>query len=177
MTLFGERGYRGTTMRDIASAAGFLPGSLYAHIESKEELLLEIVELAFERFLRLADELEGSTDPPEKRLRHAIEQHIVAVAESRERTLVVLHQWRFLSGENYERIVGMRRRYERLFIETVRDGVERGAFGEQLNPRIAAYTVLGVLNWAPEWLGPEDERDVVEIGRRLADSLLLGLER
>ena len=42
--LFGAQGYTGTTMRDIAAAVGVLPGSLYAHIDGKETLLLEIVE-------------------------------------------------------------------------------------------------------------------------------------
>ncbi|MDN5856301.1 MAG: TetR/AcrR family transcriptional regulator, partial [Actinomycetia bacterium] len=48
--LFGERGYSGTTMRDIAKAVGILPGSLYAHIESKEAVLVEIIEGGVDRF-------------------------------------------------------------------------------------------------------------------------------
>jgi len=52
--LFGEHGYTGTTMRDIAEAVGVLPGSLYAHIDSKETLLLEIVKDGIaERFAEL----------------------------------------------------------------------------------------------------------------------------
>ena len=40
--LFATKGYKATTMRDIASEAGMLPGSLYYHFESKQDLLLEI---------------------------------------------------------------------------------------------------------------------------------------
>ena len=42
--LFGKQGYTGTSMRDIAGAVGVLPGSLYAHIASKEALLVDIVD-------------------------------------------------------------------------------------------------------------------------------------
>src|SRR6202034_4054617 len=49
--LFSEHGYTGTTMRDIAEAVGVLPGSLYAHIDSKETLLLKIVSDGIAQFL------------------------------------------------------------------------------------------------------------------------------
>ena len=68
--LFGEHGYTGTTMRDIAEAVGVLPGSLYAHIDSKETLLLEIVKEGIARFLAIEQSLQGSTESPEARLRN-----------------------------------------------------------------------------------------------------------
>src|SRR5437879_861588 len=40
--LFRERGYRVTSMRDIAAASGMLAGSLYYHFASKEELLVAV---------------------------------------------------------------------------------------------------------------------------------------
>ena len=79
--LFSEHGYTGTTMRDIAEAVGVLPGSLYAHIESKETLLLEIVSDGIARFLAIEQALEASVDSPESRLRKAIRAHIDVVAE------------------------------------------------------------------------------------------------
>jgi hypothetical protein len=46
------------------------------------------------------------------RLRTAIKEHVKAVADSRERTMVVLHQWRFLTGANYDAVVEKRRTYQ-----------------------------------------------------------------
>jgi TetR/AcrR family transcriptional regulator, cholesterol catabolism regulator len=163
-------------MRDIAGEVGVLAGSLYAHIDSKESLLLEIVTGAFERFMRLADYLEQSSEPPEVRLRTAIEEHVRAVADSRERTLVVLHQWRYLTGAHYTRIVAMRRRYEDAFTATLEEGVASGAFGP-VDVRIATFTILGVLNWVPEWFSSEGPQTVDEVAGGLADTLLLGLLR
>ena len=51
MHLFGKQGFTGTSMRDIATAVGLLPGSLYAHIDSKEALLLEIVKEGISCFI------------------------------------------------------------------------------------------------------------------------------
>jgi AcrR family transcriptional regulator len=93
--LFGEHGYTGTTMRDIAEAVGVLPGSLYAHIDSKETLLLDIVKEGIARFLAIEQSLQGSTESPELRLRKAIRAHVDVVAEDPQRSLVVFHQYDF----------------------------------------------------------------------------------
>src|SRR5687767_4966439 len=121
--LFSEKGYAGTTMRDIAKAVGVLPGSLYAHIEAKEVVLLEIVESGIDRFVVAGEGLDTLAGPVD-RLRAAVRSHVAVVAENPQRTLVVFRQWRFLSGPNRARIVDKRRRYEQIFTELIDDGVE-----------------------------------------------------
>ena len=61
--LFGEQGYPGTSMRDIARAVGLLPGSLYAHIQSKEAVLLEIIEGGVDRFNQAVDDVDRQDLP------------------------------------------------------------------------------------------------------------------
>jgi AcrR family transcriptional regulator len=174
--LFSEAGYAGTTMRDIAKAVGVLPGSLYAHIDGKETLLLEIVESGIDRFLAAAADLEGTAEASD-RMRSAIKAHVRVVAENPQRTLVVFHQWRFLSGPNRSRIVDKRRRYEDAFTKIVGDGVETGAFSRQLDRKVAVLSILGSLNWTAEWFRPDGPADADEIGDRLADTILWGLLR
>jgi AcrR family transcriptional regulator len=172
--LFGEKGYTGTTIRDIASAVGVLPGSLYAHIDSKETLLREIVDVGFDRFLAMATDLESTSAPADVRLRTAIKEHVKAVADSRERTMVVLHQWRFLTGANYDAVVEKRRTYQESFEQIIDDGVESGLFRPDLDRHVAVFAILGALNWVPEWFSPEGPAGAEEVGDRLADTLLLG---
>jgi AcrR family transcriptional regulator len=173
--LFGTKGYAGTTMRDIAREVGILPGSLYAHIDGKETLLAEIVDAAFDEFLALADKLEASSEPPDKRIRNAIEEHVRAIATHRDRTLVVLHQWRFLNDANYERIVIKRGRYQQAFLAIIDEGIARGIFSDSISSRDAVFTILGALNWVPEWFSPSGLATAEELGRRIADTLLHGL--
>jgi AcrR family transcriptional regulator len=174
--LFSEKGYAGTTMRDIAKAVGVLPGSLYTHIDGKESLLLEIVESGIDRFLAT----EGVVDEEaavEDRVRAAIKAHVSVVAENPERTLVVFHQWRFLSGPNRARIVEKRRRYEMIFTRLMDEGVADGTFNAELDPRIAVLGMLGALNWTAEWYSPQGAVPSDVIGERLADTVLGGLLR
>jgi AcrR family transcriptional regulator len=173
--LFSEHGYTGTTMRDIAQAVGVLPGSLYAHIDSKETLLLEIVKHGIARFLAVEQLLEASVDAPETRLRAAILAHIEAVAEDPQRSLVVFHQWRFLSEPNRASAAAMRRRYANTFVKIIDSGKSRGVFSPRLDTRIAVFTILGALNWLPEWYSPKGSASAAEIADHLADALILGL--
>ncbi len=173
--LFGEKGYNATTMRDIAQAVGILPGSLYAHIDSKETLLIEIVETGIERFLAIDRLLAASAESPEARMRIAIREHIKVVAENPERTLVVFHQWRFLSGPNRARAVAMRRRYAKAFMKIVNDGIASGDFNPKLDPRITVFAILGAVNWTPEWYSQSGPESAEVIGRKMADSLIQGL--
>src|SRR5262245_43891888 len=98
-------------MRDIAGAVGVLPGSLYAHIESKEALLYGVVESGIKKFLELEAQLQTSSGTPAEQLRTAVRFHVAIVAENPQYTQVVFHQWRFLKGSPRKRVIALRERY------------------------------------------------------------------
>ena len=173
--LFGKQGYTGTSMRDIASAVGVLPGSLYAHIDSKEALLVEIVNEGIGRFLERIEPLAAASGPPIDRLRAMIIAHVEVVADQPERSLVVFHQWRFLGPESLPLAIKRRREYERCFVEVVEQGMADGSLAAHLNPRIAVLTILGALNWTPEWLSPHGRLSPAEVGDLMAGTLLGGI--
>ena len=172
--LFGERGYSGTTMRDIAKAVGILPGSLYAHIESKEAVLVEIIEGGVDRFNDAVAEVRALDLGPEAALRAAVHRHLEIVAENPQRTLIVFHQWRFLAEDNRSRLLLKRATYEEFFIATLRDGMATGVFDSRLDPKVTVLGILGALNWTPEWYSPQGSATPAEIADKIADSLLGG---
>jgi len=176
VSLFSENGYTGTTMRDIADAVGVLPGSLYAHIKGKEELLIEIVESGIARFLTIETLIKGLSGSAESKLRAAITGHIKIVAEGPEKTLVVFHQWRFLTEPNLSIAIAMRRRYAQMFTDILNEGVKSGEFSGELDSRVEVFTILGALNWAPEWYVPDGKYSPEVIGEKIADTLLSGLQ-
>ncbi|WP_211177904.1 TetR/AcrR family transcriptional regulator [Pseudonocardia acidicola] len=173
--LFGEHGYAATTMRDIARAVGILPGSLYAHIESKEAVLLEIIEGGVDRFNAAMEQVDARDLPPEAALREAIGRHLEIVADNPQRTLIVFHQWRFLGDANRRRLLAKRARYEEFFVRMVRAGIAAGAFDPCLDPKVTVLVILGALNWTPEWFSPTGPATPHEIASKIADGLLEGV--
>lgn len=175
MHLFGQKGFNGTSMRDIANAVGLLPGSLYAHIENKEALLLEIVEDGVGRFIAAVDPFTKSQTDAISRLRRMIVAHVEVVADNPERSQVVFHQWRFLGENNLPKAIERRRKYEACFIQVIQEGVDAGLIRSDINLRIAVLTILGALNWTPEWFSPDGKLNAREIGDLMADALLGGI--
>jgi AcrR family transcriptional regulator len=160
--LFGERGYPSTSMRDIGEAVGLLAGSLYSHISSKEAVLFQIVETGLDRYLGALMPIVESDAPADARLRAAVKAHVELVATHVEESLVALHQWKFLSGENRGRIEAKRH-------------AGSDAFKPVRNPDITISGILGTLNWVPEWYSPKGPATPEQIGDQLADLLLGGL--
>jgi TetR/AcrR family transcriptional regulator, cholesterol catabolism regulator len=163
-------------MRAIAESVGLLPGSLYAHISSKEELLQRISEAGIDRFLAVGGELDPEL-PVQERMRLAIRAHVNVVAESPQRTRVVFHEWRFLSADKQQAIIRKRERYEAIFTKLIREGIEIGTFSPRLDARIAVMGVLGALNWTPEWLRADGARSADSVGEEIAEIVLRGLVR
>jgi TetR/AcrR family transcriptional regulator, cholesterol catabolism regulator len=167
--LFGRRGYHAASMRDIADAAGILPGSLYAHIASKEDLLYEIVLKAANRFLAELNEIAAEDAAPEERLRRAMRAHVGVVASKVDAAWVFHHEWKALTGKRLEEIRRLRRRYDRLWDEIVRD------LPGANDPRFARLLVLSAANWTYTWYRTEGPLSPDEVADRFTDLLLAGL--
>lgn len=176
-TLFGERGFPATSMRDIAREVGMLAGSLYAHIDGKETLLLEIIEQGISEYIDGASQSLAGTAGSEARLRAMIRSHLDVVARGPRTTKIVFHQWRYLGEENRALVRKRRDEYEDLFVQVMQTGVDDGTFAADLEVRTAVRSILGSLNWTPEWLKPEGADSLDVVAQRLADTLVLGLCR
>jgi len=173
--LFSQYGYAGTTMRDIGDAVGVLPGSLYAHIKSKESLLYDVVQSGIEKFLALETRIKEVSGTAEDDLRLAICFHVAEVAANPQYTQVVFHQWRFLSGAMRKRVVELRRRYAEVFRGILERGIKDGSFKQDLDVSLAILTLLGALNWIPEWYSADGPYSPEQIGDKIADDVLYGM--
>lgn len=175
LELFSERTFPVIGMRDIATSVGLLPGSLYAHISSKEQILYDIVRSGIANYLEALKPFAESTDPAPERMRGAIKAHLAVLSSTLQQTRVAFHQWQFLGDEFKEDIVGMRNQYEEVFATIYRDGVAEGTFRPGRSERIAVLAIIGMLTSSSEWYSPQGPLGVDEFGEALADSALEGL--
>src|SRR6478735_496838 len=106
--LFSRQGYHATTVRDIARALNMQGGSLYAHIETKEDMLWQIVERAAAEFLGAVGPLVSLPLPAGTRLRRMLAAHVGVVARNLDNATVFFDQWRFLGPERRTRIAAAR---------------------------------------------------------------------
>ncbi len=124
--LFSERGYRATSVRDIARELDLQGGSLYAHISSKEDVLWEIIARVAESFYAAVQPIAESEGLVSERLRQMIHAHVGVVVNELARAAVFFQDWRHLSEPRKSEVLALRDGYEALFRATITDGVSNG---------------------------------------------------
>ena len=170
--LFAEKGYHGTSIGEIAEALGVQKGSLYAHIESKQDLLYETMAEGAHAFHAGLDAIDESLPATEK-IRLALRSHLRVVADQLDVATVFVQEWRYLDGERREEILGERRRYEERIRALFREGREVGELRTDLDDGTAALLALSAANWAYTWLRPGADTD--ELADRFTAQLLDGM--
>ncbi|ALW88081.1 TetR family transcriptional regulator [Deinococcus arenae] len=173
--LFSERGYHATSMRDLAGELGMQGGSLYAHIASKEELLIEIVNQASRQFDEALFTLRGEPMRADEKLREAMFRHIRVVADNMDSATVFFHEWKHLSPEAYGRVTSWRDTIDGFYRELVTQGVQEGTFRADLDVKMTAYLILSAVNWAYTWYRPGGSMSPREVADQFAEMLLSGL--
>jgi AcrR family transcriptional regulator len=170
--LFAERGYHGTSIGDLAAAMGVQKGSLYAHMDSKQDLLYRTMREGADAFHAALDAIDERLAATEK-IRLALRGHLRVVAEQLDVATVFVREWRYLDGERRDEILGERRRYEERFRALFREGRELGELRTDLDEASAALLALSAVNWAYAWLAPG--RDTDELADRFHALLVDGM--
>ncbi len=170
--LFAEKGYHGTSIGDLAEAMGVQKGSLYAHIESKADLLWDVAREGANAFHAALDGVPDDVPATEK-IRLALRAHLRVVADQLDVATVFIREWRYLDGERREEFVAERRRYEERFRALFREGRELGGLRTDLDDATATLLALSAANWTYTWLRPETDTD--ELADRFYAMLLEGI--
>src|SRR5438105_13277940 len=170
--LFAEKGYHGSSIGDLAEAMGVQKGSLYAHIESKQDLLYETMRDGAAAFHAALDAVPEELPATEK-IRLALRGHLRVVAEQLDVATVFIREWRYLEGERRDAFVAERRRYEERFRALFREGRELGELRTDLDDTTATLLALSAANWAYTWLRPDT--DTEELADPFYGALLDGM--
>ena len=178
--LFRERGYAGTSIRDIARALSVQGASLYAHVESKEDVLWAIVDRAASRFEAAADDAERDAvsrrpgDPAEA-VAALVRAHVQVLTADVDEASVFVHEWRALGEMRRAAILARRDAYEARFRRSIEEGIAVGAFA-MTDPAIASTTLLTALNGVATWYDPDGRLAPERIADHLVDLSLRMLE-
>jgi AcrR family transcriptional regulator len=164
-------GYDGTSVRDVAAAAGTSPAVLYHHFESKHGLLTTILDRGMDVLIRATEEaLDGARDDPAERMRAIVGAHVRVHLESQRESLLGNSELRALTPAARALIVANRDVQQRIFDRVVRDGVRRGVFRTRF-PEEAARAITTACTAVATWYrpnGPLSGDEIVERYRAIA---------
>jgi AcrR family transcriptional regulator len=151
--LFAERGYHGTSMKDIAEKLGVRAPSLYNHVTSKQDMLYAIMDKAMDRALAALDEALAGVEDVAEQLRRATESLVLDFLRYPAEVTVCNNEVRSLEADNRLAIVAKRDRYAARVRRIIEEGGRSGRFRTR-TPQIAAFAVLEMGNSAKSWFRP-----------------------
>ena len=166
--LFADKGYKNTSMRDIAAAMGILPGSLYHHFPSKEDLFVAVYSFAVSQTLDIVGTAIADHDDPWDRLEAACIAHLQNLLEKSRFAAVLTAHPSLDTLPQHEQAIRLRDRYETIFKDLVADL----PLPADIDRQIFRLGLLGSLNWAIHWYRPDGEPPAM-----IAKKLLAAIRR
>lgn len=173
--LICEKGYRGTSLQDIADACGLTKAGLYHHSRSKEHLLTEIMHYGMDIFEEHVLSKAMPIVDPVERLRVTMRKNVWLVTQSWcKEVTIILHEHATLTGEARAQIDARKKRYvrflEQTFTEAVRDKRIR-----PVHPKVAAFSFLGQILWIYKWFKPDGAIDAEALAVEMETIFFSGL--
>lgn len=152
--LFAWKGFGATSLNDIAEALDVTKVALYYHVKNKEEILrliyLMVLNMAEEPLRRI---VESELSPVEK-LRHAVEHHISVTVNTSPAIKVFYREYAHLTGPFAKEIMLREKDYERYFEQIIQEGMAKGIFKPDFDPKIITFGLLGMCHWLSQWYKP-----------------------
>ena len=163
-TLFKEKGYERTTVRDLGKAVGIQSGSLFHHYPNKEAILRAVMKETIVRNTELMKAaLAQSTEPADKVLALIRCELESVLGETGAAMTVLVYEWRSLKEESQQEILKLRDIYETLWISTLSAAKESGAV--VIDPFVLRRLLTGALSWTVNWYRQEGDLTVEQLAQ------------
>ncbi|RNI27791.1 TetR/AcrR family transcriptional regulator [Rufibacter immobilis] len=174
--LFKEKGFGGTSMRDLAEQVGMDAATMYHYISSKDEILKTICFDIAHTYITQLTEIEQAQQPITQKLKALIGLHIRLMTTKGPAVSVANNDWKFLSPEPLQEFKNLRSRYEKKLASFIEQGVQAGEL-QEVNASVALFTLLSAVRWVELWWKPNRGVSPEELENTILTILFNGLEK
>jgi AcrR family transcriptional regulator len=172
--LFLIKGYERTTIEDITNAVGINKAMLYYYFPDKQNVLFEIIISSIQQMLRQSKAIERLKISPKKKLELLIQKHLMRFADLKSVPAISHAEMRNLSPRLLKRCIASRDRYEGIFRNVIREGIEASEF-RNIDINLSTACVLGLLNSVTLWYRSDGRYSMEDISARIIDILDSGI--
>ncbi len=152
--LMFERGYHGTSVRDVARAVGVQMSTLYHYYPSKQDLLMAIMTTAMQEMTERVAEAIDDLPSAREQLAAAVHAHIMFHADRLKEAVVADTELRSLEGDDLQLILEMRDNYEGMFRAIIIEGQKAGEL-RATDARLTTRAILGAITDVANWYRPK----------------------
>ena len=175
--LFAERGFRNTTVRDIADAAGILSGSLYHHFDSKESMVDEILQTFQAELFASYDEVLASDMPVRQKIEKAVRLSFEAIDTHHHEVAIFQNEadWLIGLGERFTYLTDRHAQSRQVWLTLLTEGVESGALKPDVDIELAYRFIRDTVWVAVRWYRPGGELSAETVADQYLSILLDGI--
>ena len=173
--IFSEKGYEATSIQEVAEEVGILKGSLYYYIKTKEDLLYGVIERAYAAAMDVIEDLEQRDGPALELIEALVYRHAEVFVTNRLESSVFFREFRALSEERQRTIRQAADVYISFVVSQVRRGQRAGEIKSEINPRLAAIGIVGMMNSMAFWYRPDGPATAAQIGEEFSRLVIHGL--
>lgn len=165
--VFAEKGFDGATLQDIADQFGVLKGSLFHYIQSKDDLLFEIIDRVYAGAEEAIWSIAHADDTAVSRLRRLIIAYVRYVTDHQPAITVWLHDLNSLDPVR-GRVIRQREEHNRSrLVDLITQAQQEGGVHPDADPRLVGFALLGSMNWVHRWFRPHGA-SAEEIGQEFS---------
>lgn len=174
--MFREKGFSATSMRDLAESVGIEAASLYNHIQSKAEILQEIIFRTANECNVHLDVVARPTGPVIRRIEALIRFHVQMMLTRFDDYYVMVNEWHHLTEPYLTNFVTQRRTYVQKLETIINEGVRNRELRPVL-PYVAMLTILSSVRGLEFWHRSNKRISPIELEDNLVNHLLYGLKK
>ena len=172
VTVFTSRGYDGTSMEDLAAAAGLSKSSIYHHVQGKQQLLALALDRALDGLFAVLTQPGATTGPAVDRLTHVIRGTVGVLLDELPYVTLLLR----VRGNSSTELAALarRREFDQLVANLVLQAQRQGDVDPGLDAAVATRLIFGMINSLTEWYRP-GRTDRVDLPETVVQLVLTGL--
>lgn len=175
LKLIHRKGFKATTMRDIAQELNFEVANVYNYIPSKQALLETYIFDTQNEFHDAMELILESSYAPDEKLRHVISSYIRITTKRPYEQALLVNEWRNLKESGLQRFLERRKAYENKLMWLLEDGMEQQLF-KSADPKIATQTILASLRWLHNsYLQDDAPKNPIELEKQLLTFIFNGV--
>lgn len=175
-SLFRKKGYKATSMRDIAQQVGMKAASLYNHISSKEELFSDLLLEMATLFTNGMSDIYNSSLNASEKLEKLISLHVRLTIEHTDAISLIVGEWVHLPESNLKKYIAHRNGYEKKFREIIDQGKKENLY-KDIDSDLILFSILSTLRSLYSWYSKNTKYNTIELEKQIVESLLNGIRK
>lgn len=146
---FNEKGYSGTSLKDVANRLGLTDAALYYYVRNKEELVYLCYVRAADVGREAMQQAIASGSSGLDKIRRYLQNHVEAMV-GEEGPVAIMSEIPSLKPAHRDTVLALSRKHSAAFEALIEEGIKDGSISP-CNVRMTGNAIMGSINWIPKW--------------------------